>query len=248
MIDITITATIRPDILKTTLDSFFNNCFYKFIKDNGLDCLNIIINVDPVGDTHKYNQYDVVDVCKEFTDSIKYNCPQQANFAKAVKWVWYQTTSDYIFHLEDDWLLNRKVDLQKVIDYLNDTNLSSIRFYKNKYPSEKPYMISDVEYVYDNDELFTTLHNNNQFSLNPNIIKKSFIDEALELMTDDINPEKQFRCTNPVMKDFVLSNFYGVYGRPYLDALVSDNGRIWRKNRKLIKPSGSVFTEWVSNQ
>jgi len=244
MIDIAITATIRPKLLDHTLKSFYDNCFTDYcykIKNNNL---HIVINVDPVGDTKIFKQYHMIDICRKYTANITYNTPRKPNFAKAVKWVWSNCTSDYVFHLEDDWQLNRYVDLKKLINYLKYDTVSAIKLYKKTYPYEEPYRMFDVEYGYNGDDLFIASDSGTQFGLNPTLIKKSYIDEALPLMVDDLNPEKQFRRKNPKMKDFVLSHKYGIYGMPGDSELVTDIGTIWREKRKIIKPKGSTFITW----
>jgi len=247
MIDIAITATIRPNVLKKTLTSFYDNCFTDYcykIKNNNL---HIVINVDPVGDTKNFKQYHMVDICKQFSNNVTFNTPRKPNFAKAVKWVWSNCKSDYVFHLEDDWKLNRYVDLTKLIDYLDSNIVSAIKLYKKTYPAEKPYEMFDVQYKYNGDDLFIATDSGTQFGLNPTLIKRSYIEKALTLMVDNLNPEKQFRRKNPIMKDFVLSHKYGIYGVPGDTQLVTDTGTDWRLERNIVKPKGSSFITWEKN-
>ena len=246
MIDIVITATVRPELLYTTLKSFYENCFDDYMYENNYKNLNIIINVDPIGDTKKYNQKAVRDVCFSFSDNVLSNMPRKPNFAKAVKWVWEKTTSKYIFHLEDDWLLNRYVKLSKLISYLEDDklNVDAIKLYKKRYPNNEPYTMFDVDYKYNGDDLFVATDSGTQFGLNPTLIKKSYIDGALPLMVDNLNPEKQFRRKNSKMKNFVLNHRYAIYGIPGDEALIKDTGTSWRNERNIQKPKGSTFLVW----
>jgi len=246
MIDIAITATIRPDLLKRTLDSFYKNCFMDYCYKIKNDNLHIVINVDPVGDSKNFKQINMIEICKQYSDNITYNIPRKPNFAKAVKWVWSNCTNDFIFHLEDDWELNRNINLMKIITLLNNNNdLAAIKLFKKRYPKESPYIMFDSDYAYDGDELFIAKNSGTQFGLNPILIKRSFLQEALPLMSDDLNPEKQFRQKNPVMKDFVLKYKYGMFGMPGDDALVKDIGTVWRNERNIEKPKGTSFLTWV---
>jgi len=244
MIDITITATIRPDLLYRTLKSFYDNCFndysYKIKNDN----LHIIINIDPVGDTNNYKQHNIIDVCKKFSNNVTYNKPLKPNFTKAVKWVWSRCKSNYVFHLEDDWILTRPIDLMKLISYLDSDEVVAVKLFKKKYPKKSPFTMFDVEYKYNGDDLFIATDSGTQFGLNPTLIKRSYIQEALPLMVDNLNPEKQFRRANPNMKDFVLKYKYGIYGIPGDEAMVIDTGTKWRNKRNIKKPKGTQFIIW----
>ena len=66
MIDVTIPAVRRPEILRKTLDSFFKNLF------KATPC-HAIINVDPVG--LEIDSMRVVDVCREYFDEVVFNLP-----------------------------------------------------------------------------------------------------------------------------------------------------------------------------
>jgi len=243
MINIAITATVRPKLLLQTLNSFYEKCFLDFIKWKKCDDLKIIVNIDPVGDLDNYTPRDVYYICQRFSKNIIYNIPDTPNFAKAVKWCWSQCDCDYIFHLEDDWYLNRKLRLQKMMRYI-DKDVSAVRLYKRKYPSEKPYEMFDCEYDFDGRSLFIAKDSSTQFGLNPVLISKKFIKQALPLMVDDINPEKQFRIRNRKMKDLILKHKFGIYGRPGDKAYVKDIGTEWRQKRSIEKPKGESFLTW----
>jgi len=243
MIDITITATIRPILLKRTLTSFFKNCFNDFSIRNKLkNKIHIIINVDPIGE-NRYSQKHMYDICKRFSDNVTYNAPKKPNFAKAVIWCWKQCKNKYVFHLEDDWILNDRINLENLISMIQNRDVAAVRLYKRDYPKKPPYMMFDCEYTYENN-LFIATDSSNQFGLNPVLIDRKFIDTALILMTGDLNPEKQFRVSNKKMKQFVLAHKYAIYGKPGMKALVSDIGLSWRKQRNIEKPKGATFINW----
>lgn len=79
MIDVCMTATIRPKIVLQTLRSFYKRMF----RDK--DRYRLIINVDPIGENAK--REEVVDVCKNFFTTVIYNFPSAPSFPAAVKWV-----------------------------------------------------------------------------------------------------------------------------------------------------------------
>ena len=119
MLDITTTATIRPNLFRQTLKSFTDNLFV-----NRKEC-RLILNVDPIGED--VDPVKVVEVGKSFFDNIIYNIPDKSNFAQACKWCWSNTNSEFVFHLEDDWSLSRKILIKNMISLLY--NYSSLFFY-----------------------------------------------------------------------------------------------------------------------
>jgi hypothetical protein len=113
--------------------------------------------------------------------------------------------------LEDDWLLQKPVSLKEAVDlFRQDNDIASIRF--NRLTNSAVHPVSSPS-----------------FSLNPSIIRKQFIDEALPFFSCNLDPEKQF-CVMEGEKEKALSHWkflcYGAAGEsPYL----IDTGRKWRK-------------------
>jgi len=79
-INIITTATIRPKVLNNTYRSFFDKI--KIPKETKL-----IINIDKIGETNKYDENSVLKICKRYfnKDQIKYNISEKPSFANAVK-------------------------------------------------------------------------------------------------------------------------------------------------------------------
>lgn len=242
-IDITMTATIRPDILQATLKSFFKGLF-----SENIDKFRLIINIDLIGD-ERYIPEDVLNICKSYfkNDKLIYNISKNPSFPKAVKWVWENSDADYIFHLEDDWLLNKKIDINHMIDILDKySNLACLRLPKHNISSNKKVMkMFDCIYEYNSDGFYIAEQRGTQFGLNPNLIKKEFIKKALPLMVDDKNPEKQFRFKNKNLRNLIMLWDYGIYGIPGEKAIVSDNGRNWISNTCFSKPVSGDFLSWI---
>jgi len=242
--DITMTAVKRPEIIEKTLKSFTENLFTN-PEDHRL-----IVNIDPVGDDVSFNE--ITDMIKNyFPNHIAY-MPDEPSFPKAVIKVWSEVESEYFFHLEDDWILKRPIfmtDLKKPLKVFN--NMACIRLYKENIPMTNSPTMFGCNYNYNREfNLFKPVpgSNNwlNQFGLNPVMIKKKFIDEALPLMVNDKNPEKQFRENNPLMKNILNKWTFSIYGRPGLKRMVwGKNGLHWRLNSKFKKPrNGTGFTNW----
>jgi hypothetical protein len=238
-IDITMTATVRPDIIRKTLKSYCKNIFYE--KDR----YRLIINIDPVGE--KVNPETIVNICKEFIPNVIYNVPDKPSFPSAVIWVWSQTRTNFVFHLEDDWLLERHVDIDRLITLLNKyPQMACLRFCKYNIPSRERITLFNAKYEYNPDGFFIT-ENHNQFGLNPVLIKREFIQESLPLMVHNRNPEKQFRFTKKAdtpMNRLINKWRYAIYGGPGSKVLAIDNGVNWKLYNKFKKPDGQQFLVW----
>lgn len=244
-IDITMTAVIRPGIIEKTLESFCNNLF----TDRKL--YRLVINIDPVGDECRTKE-DVLNICNKYFDNVIYNCPDNPSFPKAVIWTWKQIKSNYIFHLEDDWVLNKKIEIKTLTKILEkNPQLACVRLYKHDIPNKKNPRLFNSPYTFnESGNFFVANDSKKQFGLNPVLIRKTFIDEALPLMVDNENPEKQFRYGNKRMKNFVMKWKYAIYGKPGDKTLVwGKNGLHWRQNSKYSKPNdGSQFITWKVNK
>ena len=240
-VDITMTAVLRSRVLKQTLESFCKNVFY-----GDRSRYRLIVNIDPVGDNEKPK--GVIKTCRKYFDNVVFNVAKEPSFSKAVIWTWKQVEADFVFHLEDDWIIYRKIDIDNMIRILKErSGLACLRLYKEKLPKGKKPRIFGCRYKYNKEGFFVADDRKKQFGLNPVLIRGEFIQQALPLMTDHRNPEKQFRFGNTVMKDFVMAWQYAIYGNPGDARLVyGKNGLHWRRKSKYKKPrDGKPFLNWV---
>jgi hypothetical protein len=235
-IDITTTATLRPELLEKTYKSFFTNLFMD--KHD----YRIIINVDPIG-SELYAAKEMVLIAKKFCNNVIYNCPKEANFAKAWKWCWEQVESDFVFHLEEDWELLRKVDINHMIGILNNNlNLAALRMLKINVPKDLWFFRS----AYTVEDGFLKAEDRSvSFGGNPQLIKSEFVKQACKYMTIDKNPEKQFRPDSKNLWEKVVSKWdYGVYANPGDKKLIIDIGRQWMENHRFQKKESTTFIIW----
>lgn len=219
-IDITTSATIRPGLLHATLSSFRDN-----LLSTNHD-YRLIINVDPAGEKDK-TANDVIEVAKSHFDDVVFRTPKSPCFAKAVIWCWSQVESDLVFHLEDDWVMLRPIDLDKMLGTIAEfTNFDSFRLAKQNQKCSK-------QRVKPYDRL----------SLNPVFIRKEFIKKAVQHMSPDKNPEKQLRAVDPECGKFIKKTSHGVYVEQGSGIIVRDIGREWMEsNGVYVKPTG--FLQW----
>lgn len=243
-IDIVTTATLRPDILHSTLNSFTKNIF----KDKSQ--YRFIINIDPVGDMTK-SKDDVIAVAKKYFDDVVVNSPKVASFPKAVMWLWENTSADYIFHLEDDWMVNREIDISDMVNILEKyPSICTVRLSKGVIGAGgkilKPYK---CKFAREEDRRRFKLFP--RISLNPTLIRGSFAREAVKVMTPDINPESQLvygwaRRERNFQSDridkFLEGWEYSVYTACGENPVVADTGRKWRGRMRINRDYD--FVKW----
>ena len=222
-IDVVTTATIRPSLLDTTFFSFREKMLtdkYKY---------RLIINIDPIGerDTHPKK---VLKVAKTYFDDIIFNVPETPGFTKAVIWCWNQTTSDYIFHLEEDWKLLTNINIDSMIELLNKyPKLASLRLNKQNTGSSKHGCRYGFIYY-------------PKISLNPTLFKGDFLRNVAKLMDVNLNPEKQLRPGKSSRGQYISKFDNGIYVKDSGNKVVLDIGRMWMNQSEYTKKTG--FMNW----
>lgn len=222
-IDICMTATIRPIILRRTLESFCTNML------NDRSRYRLILNIDPIGE--KIHPKKVLNVAKDFFDNIECNVPSTPSFCKAVMWCWSKTQADYVFHLEDDWSLLHPINIDWMINiFEKHPDLVSLRLNKDITGSSK--FGNKYGFVY-----FPKI------SLNPTLFLGKFLRTLVPLMDETLNPEKQLRPSDKTDRGKFISKINnGIYVKQGVGRIVWDIGRQWMNNSMFTKETG--FTEW----
>jgi len=123
LIDVVTTATLRPEVLRKTYQSFFTKLF------NDKYEYRLILNVDPIGED--ISPLDVVEVAKEFFDRVIFRVSEKPSFTCAIKWVWSKVETDLVFHLEDMWRMRNPVNFDHLVYVLqNYANIAYIHLHK----------------------------------------------------------------------------------------------------------------------
>lgn len=238
-IDITMTATWRPEIIDRTLDSFFTNLFYNDKND-----LRLIINVDPVGsDECKFGKVKNT-VLKYFKD-VKINRPNTANFSRAFYTIWNLATAPLVFNLEEDWELNTKIDLENMIFIMSQIpnlahlRLSAMHSYEDHIKCWNHFFMWNG-YFYeckkeDKGKVGWCGH--------PSLNRLDFIKGALSRIRPGLNPEKEIK--GRTMGDFLDKWRFGIHSAQNMKPQIKDIGREWMiKNGWRKAGSPQHFTEW----
>jgi hypothetical protein len=237
--DITMTATVRPDILQQTLHTFVAGLF------KNTSNFRLIINIDPVGD-NDYSPQDVLQVAQKYFQNVKYNIPDEPDFAKAFIWTWKQTTTRYVFHLEDDWALLRPVfwaTLIRLMDHLADVAILRLPFTDAEEDRAKQW---DKWYPWNGYffECPLEIRGGLAYSGHPSIIRHTWLRQILPLLNDKGCPEKQIKHHNPLVNNILLRWRYGVFQRQGEKRAILDIGRKWRTDHGYAKDGAYGFKNW----
>jgi len=223
-IDFCTTATVRPQIVKRTFESFTS-------KLTGIDFSNVTLylNVDPIPASRPAQS--VIKVAKRYFGNVVANVPETPSFASAVSWCWSNTTSRFVFHLEDDWVLIQNVNIRQLVRILRERSYLYqvvLKAYHYPYERQRP-------------------------CLSPSLLRGSFCRKIGPELNPEINPEvqikrlkkygldrpKHMRRRTPFITDF-----------PKKKIIVRDIGRDWLSKSGFRKPSGKrvakrKFWKWI---
>jgi hypothetical protein len=221
--DVIVTSSAR-DTIFSTIDSFLEN-----VQFSGRFRFNI--NVDCRND-HSPEKIESL-FRKLNTGYYKVNNPP-LGFTRAVSSLINKVETKYYFHLEDDWLFLQKVDLDKMISFLDKhPEINHIRFSKEKilYYDELFYLrklkFIPVGYdgfrtkniVIDKICLVETMN----YSANPNISRTKHFQNMPYVNSLDL--EQQFALQSFLKKTiFGIKSGYYIYGQIGDDATVKHIG------------------------
>ena len=228
----TSTAMPRPEIAERCFKSFSENLVDIDTRDRGA----IYINIDPFPYTtvEEQNEIDrlsdeVIDVCEKYFRHVVFRKAEKPNFTKALKWVWSQTFSKTIVHIEEDWILNRPIEIYPLIERVRNQRLYQLVFraldcrkYGGFYPTN---------------------------CLSPSIFHSRYYKAIAKGLDVDLNPEHQMHRKGR----FDIETPYHDKGK-YIQAcpdeiIVEDIGREWLKNSPYKKPdSKKDFLGWETKE
>ena len=247
MIDITMVATLRPDILRRTLKSWCRNMF------TDRDRYRLILHIDAIGEDCEPS--DVLKVAKHYFSNIKYNISfTEFSHAKAFKWCWDQVESGYVMHVDDDWELVKEVNIDDLIKIHNEIgNLSYLGITRRNIPkisgkmkfrnetcnciSMKVFLLGMCEYVLYKGALLSTGNKFNKFTINPGMFSGKFIKQIRPHLDIKKDPELLFklRGKNKKIENIIQKWEMGYYTKPGESPYMKDIGREWMEEMDIIK-------------
>ena len=216
-LDVTVTATLRPALLDLTLWAFRRNFFSRLPGAK----IRIILNIDPLwGDAADVPR--MTEIARANADEVLVRTPERPSFGEAVRWLWTESRSPWIFHLEDDWILTRRIDIARLEREMARPRAAQVRFNRRR----------------------NKLFRRPRFSLNPCLLKQEFVREALAGFDPAQDPEKQILRGHlrPLEKKWR----YYEHGPRRHEPIVVDTGRRWRDMLEITKSSDRMLPTWTA--
>lgn len=241
-VDVCLVAGRRPDLIQTTLDSFNVNLFRHFTVER------FIANIDPIFGSDD-DQIRCGEIIRSFFPEARISEPVKPGFCSAVKRNWTASGAEFVFHLEDDWLLQRSVTPVDIAAFHEDSRIAQICFNHagKRWPvSEKgPFVFGGKHRkLLGLPTPFRTRAP--QFTTSPSFLRGSFARACASLMDENFDPEKQFfKGVNKPLEEFVSPYLNMVLGEAP-DYMISDIGREWRSERGIEKRLVDKQSVWVT--
>ncbi|WP_457585454.1 hypothetical protein [Ensifer canadensis] len=238
-IDLCIVATRRPELLAQTLASFRERVL------NQLDMGSAYLNLDPVFGSPEDHAACIQIVRDHFPDAVIFE-PEQPGFCAAVARVWSASTSEYVFHLEDDWISLREMG-QELLEPFADPSIMQVSFHT----ADQNWDIARKGHFHQRNEyarllgikipLFRTFP---KFTTSPSILRGNFARHCAGLMDLTRDPEKQFYSgVNPAMEAYVAGYRNYIFS-PEAKPVIRDMGREWREQRNIRKVITNSTSTW----
>ncbi len=240
LVDITITATRRPEILHRTLDSFYE----LMLRPVAARC-RVFMNIDPVGDD--VDRIDIINLVRAYFNTCVSRLPITPSFGAAFQWCWQQTAAPWILNLEEDWELLQPVDVLEMIRILEDEpDLALLRLPFRK--SDAAFQKNWKAFFPWNGRYFECPADRRTemgFCGHPSLIRIGFVKKCARFIDERQNPEKQFHHGHRALIETVQDYRYGVWGRPNDAPYVRDIGRQWMVEHGWVKQGvKAFFTKW----
>lgn len=231
-IDITIVAARRPALLARTLESFQSNLFRHF------PIVRALINIDPVWGDGKDGD-ECVGIAKKYFKDPTIFTPEAAGFTAAVKRVWSRTKADFIFHLEDDWMLNEEIT-PAILDKFSDPSIGQVSLVSKEKNWDRARR-GDFHYVKRHFNLLGPIKTPWRtkvpaFTTSPAFTRGDFARGWANLMDEKLDPEKQaYMGINRALENFVRPFRNYLYPGKTNEITIVDTGREWREAQNIEK-------------
>lgn len=240
-LDLSIVAGRRPDLLRQTLDSFAASVFPSF------NIRNVFVNIDPIfGDVE--DETACIACIKGHFSQAEIFTPEKPGFGAAVQRLWSATRSDYVFHLEDDWIALTEVGAE-IFEPFADPTVTQVSFHT----ADQNWDIARRGHLHRRNEyarlfgikipLFRTFP---KFTTSPSILRGDFARKAGSVMDVSRDPEKQFYSrVNPALERLAAPHNNYIFS-PNQMPVIRDMGREWRDSRRIKKVITNATSNWVA--
>lgn len=209
ILDVLCTALRRPELFRLTCKTFLGG------RINGLPNTRMVLNIDPLG---AGSVDEMVAIAEEYAQTVVVRVADDPCFASAINWCISNLESQYVLHMEDDWILTKSIDYRDLHNRLDSSEELQIGF------------------GYRRARLTPA-----RFSFRPSLVKRSAYD-TVSVVPAGENPEKWFAetlgpgvssdcCSAPALEDtgrkwakgsgLQRSNGFGQWFMPRKTSIVS---------------------------
>ena len=210
------TECLRPEICERAWRSFRSR-----LKGIAWPRTTLYLNIDPVPPESNGQAGKMIEAAQRVFGRVVVHQPEEANFARAVKWGWSRPKDSAFFYLQADWVLKSDVDLLSLLPLLNECDAVNLRAYGHNWGPR-------------------------HLCLSPVLIKTEVARGLAGGMVDDVGPEAQLRA--PSFREggrSLAANVTVLHWPPQRDRIVlADIGRGWMKTHGLKKKDGKSFVTW----
>jgi hypothetical protein len=247
-IDITVTAALRPDVIRDTARSVADH-FLTYLPDSY--SARAIVNIDPVGE-EGVTQDEVEEIYRTvFPDLVVFK-PERPSFPLAVRRVWREVQTPVAFHAEDSKLLTRAVPVEKILRAFElRPKLAAVSLPPLKQPTKSP-----VPPRWDDEIGFYVVpFFRKAVTFQPSFFRRDYLAAMVPFLREGVSPEKTVKAvekwlgTEDAGRVRAAASDFG-FGFISLEDESSPQffeniGRKWRLERRLVKDDGGITTSWV---
>jgi hypothetical protein len=227
MIDIVMTAAIRPEIVKRTLLSIRDNIDYRPLR--------LIVDIAPVGDpdnTQEKTLEMIQSICNKYSAIIVIPRMLVISYqAEALRWTWKEALSDYVFQWEDDWVLRRPVKMNNLISIMEKHPKLGMLYLDRHRKSVLDYPGYRGVFKRHNKRLYIR-KKGKSLGGPPALLRKTYMQDVIPLIQDKVclDTMSHMPATKLLLSSWDLAVYMGESGK---GNLVDDIGKEWRKKKKL---------------
>jgi hypothetical protein len=221
-IDVALVAARRPQLLELTLRSFRMNLL------RHLKVRRLYVNIDPIwGDED--DAATVRALCKlYFTDVLIFE-PESPGFGLAVKTLWSKIETDWFLHLEDDWCLQWRIDVNRLSRETEDREIGQVSFW-NRWNHHKAWRRGVWM---------------RKFTTSPSFVRREVGQNAGALLDPNFDPERQlYDGRNQALLAALSQYRHRVHGSRFTPLCIVDVGADWRRLRGIQKDRSDGVSTW----
>lgn len=239
-LQIALVAARRPDLLKKTLQSFDERVFSNF------NITNVYVNIDPIFGDEEDLKATKNCIFNYLPDAI-IRTPEKPCFGQAVKWLWGALDEGLALHMEDDWVVNEIITPEDILPLLEKGTSAVAPVCKSHYWNKKDKFIRITARKRILFGLFEKKTWPFAMGTTPKFILGEFANAASELMDPNLDPEKQMQENyNKPLFDLIQRNKCVFLPPKDAEYVISDIGREWREERKIVKEVRDGISYWSS--